>query len=147
MPTFLWRNFVRCAFLVFSTTDFNVLLPKNFSKVSKKVHEDTRPQVIDEEKLKVFTLKISTWNHFSMLETSYQSLSKEEKTNLLKRYYAGLDAKYYGKEPGKFYSLSSEDCLIVFWLRITVLPAVIWLLFVCMFRYKCRHVCTFNSCS
>ena len=143
MLTFLWRNFVRCTFLFFSTTDFNVLLPKNFSKFSKKVHEDPRPQVIDEEKLKVFTLKISIWNHFSMLETSYHSLSKEEKTSLLKRYYADLDAKYYGK----FYSLSSEDCLIFFWLKITVLPAVIWLLFVFMFCYKCRHVYTFSSCS
>ena len=49
---------------------------------------------------------------FSMLQTSYQSLSVEEKTALRKRYYPDLDAKYFSERPDKFYSLSAEDFLI-----------------------------------
>ena len=91
--------------------------------------QNLHSQVIDENKLKYFTSKISMWNHISMLQTSYQSLNVEEKTALLKRYYTNLNAKYYGKEPGKFYSLPSEDCLIFYWLMITVFACCILVIF------------------
>ena len=36
--------------------------------------ENSEPQVIDQEKLKFFTTKISIWDHFSMHEASYKCL-------------------------------------------------------------------------
>ena len=53
--------------------------------------ENPRAQVLDEEKLKFFTSKISIWDHFSMHEVSYNSLSTEEKAALLKRYHLELE--------------------------------------------------------
>lgn len=64
--------------------------------------------MLDEEKLKFFTSKISIWDHFSMHESSYKSLSTEEKTALLKRYYIELGSKYYGKESGNLCSLPED---------------------------------------
>ena len=40
-------------------------------------------QVLDEEKLKFFSSKISIWDHFSMDGASHKSLSTEEKTALV----------------------------------------------------------------
>ena len=46
--------------------------------------ENSLPQVIDEEKLRLFTTKIYIYDHFSMDEASYKLLSVEEKSALLK---------------------------------------------------------------
>lgn len=58
-----------------------------------------KPQqkVIDEEKLKIFASKVSTWDYFSIEESSYKSLSAKEKSSLLNKYYAELDGTYFGK--------------------------------------------------
>ena len=71
-------------------------------------------QVLDEEKLKFFSSKISIWDHFSMDGASHKSLSTEEKTALVKIYYAESECKYYSKETGNFCSLLSPD--VYFWL-------------------------------
>ena len=71
-------------------------------------------QVLDEEKLKFFSSKISIWDHFSMDGASHKSLSTEEKTALVKRYYVESECKYYCKERSNFCSLLSPD--IYFWL-------------------------------
>ena len=76
--------------------------------------ENLHLQVLDEKKLKFFTSIITIWDHFPMREASYKSLSTEEKTALLKRYYVELDSRYYGKETGYFCSLLSAD--VYFWL-------------------------------
>ena len=78
--------------------------------------ENPQPQVIDEEKIRFFTTKISIWDYFSMHEASYKSLSVEEKSAILKRYYVELDLKYCGgkKETDNLFSLLSED--VYFWL-------------------------------
>lgn len=94
-----------------------------------KLVENLCPHFIDKEKLKYFTLKISISDNFLMLQTSYQSSSVGEKTALLKRYYSDLDAKYYGKEPGKFYSLWSEDYFTFSWRLITVFAACVLVIF------------------
>ena len=54
----------------------------------------------------------------SMHEASYKSVSVDEKSALLKRYYIELDSKYYGgkKETDNFFSLLSED--VYFWVAI-----------------------------
>ena len=52
--------------------------------------ENPNLQVIDEAKLNFFC------NHFSIHEAIYKSLSVEEKSVLLKRYYVELDSKFYG---------------------------------------------------
>ena len=66
--------------------------------------ENPQPNMTDEEKLKFFITKISIWDHFSLHEAPYKSLSMEEKSAVLKRYYVELDLKYYGgkKETCKF---------------------------------------------
>ena len=46
--------------------------------------ENLHPQIIDEDRLKFFTLKILIWDHFSMLQTRYQSLSVEKKLPYLR---------------------------------------------------------------
>lgn len=73
--------------------------------------ENLQATVIDEEKLKLFTTKISVWDHFSKHKASYKLLSVEEKSALLKRYYVELNLNYYGGkiETGKLCSLLSED--------------------------------------
>ena len=48
--------------------------------------ENSLPQVIDEEKLRLFTTKIYIYDHFSTHEASYKLLSVEEKSSLLKRF-------------------------------------------------------------
>ena len=48
--------------------------------------ENSLPQVIDEEKMRLFTTKIYIYDHFSMDEASYKLLSVEEKSALLKRF-------------------------------------------------------------
>lgn len=52
--------------------------------------ENPNLQVIDEAKLNFFC------NHFSIYEAIYKSLSVEEKSVLLKRYYVELDSKFHG---------------------------------------------------
>ena len=52
-----------------------------------------------------------------------------KKTALLKRYYTELDAKYYGKEPAKLYSLLSEQCFIFCWLTVTVFACRVLVIF------------------
>ena len=50
--------------------------------------ENSEPQVIDEEKLKFFTTKISIWDHFSMHEVSYKCLVFKKKVpfkNIIRR--------------------------------------------------------------
>ena len=76
--------------------------------------ENPRSQVLNEKKLKFFTSKITTWDQFSMHEASYRSLSTEEKTAFLKRYYVELNSRYYDKETGNFCYLLSAD--VYFWL-------------------------------
>ena len=71
--------------------------------------EESLSQVVDEEKLRFFTSKMSIWDDFSILKSIYQSLSVNEKTALFRKYCSNLDARFCGKNPAKSFSLSSED--------------------------------------
>ena len=74
--------------------------------------EKSQPEaIIDEEKLKSFTSKVSIWDHSSITEQAYKSSGVEEKTSLLNRYYRELYRKYYWS--GNFYLFVILcDCLL-----------------------------------
>ena len=84
---------------------------------------------IDPEKLKVFNSRIKVWDFGKISSSEFQSLSFDNKSNLLEKYYVEMLAKYtVGK--GKLFFCS---CLAIFWLcfdcKVWLCLAFLWLCF------------------
>lgn len=66
--------------------------------------ENTRPKTaVENEKLRYFILKTSTWDYFYISESTCKSYLVKEKSGLLNIYYSKLYETYYGS--GNFYFL------------------------------------------
>lgn len=89
--------------------------------------EKPQPEaIIDEEKLKSFTSKVSIWDHSSITEQAYKFSGAEGKKSLLNRYYRELYRKYYWS--GNFYlfvilcdCLLSAICLVLVLILLLIL--------------------------
>ena len=77
----------------------NQLLLLNIDRFLSIVQESSPEIEINKEKLKYFTSKIKIWDYFQITQQHFLSLSEEEKTAILKKYYRELESR---QSTGKF---------------------------------------------
>ena len=63
---------------------------ENFLRI---VEQDSAEDQTDEDRLKLFTSKIKIRDYFSISQQKVSSLSLEERTSMLKKYYHDLSSK------------------------------------------------------
>ena len=63
--------------------------------------QQQQEEIFGEEKIRFINSKISIWDFFDVLQATYLSYMKEEKSRMFKEYYRKLVNKYYGQ--GKFF--------------------------------------------
>ena len=112
-----------------------------FLSLLKKPQQKVR----NEEKLKFCALNVSMWDYFSMAESSYKSLTVEEKTSLLNKYYSELDDRYYGKTGNLIFILS--EILKIVWFLYMFLAFLMILRLLLYFFIGAANSSTDNSVS
>ena len=78
----------------------------------RTVEENSAEEGINKDRLKYFTTKIKIWDCFNISQQNFISLSTDERSSMLKRYYHNLNSRYLAAGKSFFLYFSS---FFAFW--------------------------------